>query len=118
MGGIKPLPFSSLKEVEPEAEVTVIGYFGSDLYPVSLSGRLVGATVMTVPGLGDIEEFLVSASAVPGQSGSPIVLPDGSVIGVMDSIVSVPLSFNTQPLASGLNRVVKVEHLQRLLSSK
>jgi S1-C subfamily serine protease len=118
VGGIKPLPLSTLKEIEPETEVTSIGYFGIDLFPVSLSARLVGATATTVLGTGDIEEFLVSASAFPGQSGSPVILADGSVIGIMDSIVPVQLSFNPQQLASGLNRVVKVEHIQRLLSSK
>jgi len=118
VGGIKPLVLSTLKEIEPETQVSSIGYFGTDLFPVSLSARLVGATTTSVLGVGDIEEFLISASAVPGQSGSPIILADGSVIGILDSIVPVQLTPNAPQLASGLNRVVKVEHIQRLLSSK
>jgi len=118
VGGIHALPLSMVKEIEPGSPVMVVGYFGSDLYPLSLAARLVGETTVTISQGVDVEEFLVSASAVPGQSGSPVVMDDGSVIGIITAIVPVSVAFNPQPLPSGLNRVIKVENLQRLLTSK
>jgi S1-C subfamily serine protease len=116
VGGIKVLPICQAQEVESGSNAQTVGYFGSDAFPVTERAVLVGATVITTLG-GDVDEFLVSASAAPGQSGSPVVLGDGSVLGVVLSIVPVTTPLNPQPLPSGLNRIAKAEFLQRLLSS-
>jgi S1-C subfamily serine protease len=118
VGGIKPAILSASKEVQADASVKVIGYFGGDIFPVTVSARLVGATKVIVAQGRSVEEFLVSAAAVPGQSGSPVFLDDASVIGVVTSIVPVSVPFNPNPIPSGLNRVIKAEHIQRLLLSK
>lgn len=123
VGGIQILGPTASREVDPGVSVKIVGYFGNDMFPVTLSSHLAGASVFTVvtgPGSGnDIEEFLLSAMAAPGQSGSPVLLNGASVLGVVISIVpvSLPLPFSSQPLHSGLIRASKAEHLQRLLSS-
>jgi len=116
VGGIHVLmPYVS-PEIDIGSSVRTVGYFGSDVFPVIEKTVLVGGTTVTTL-VGPVDEFLVSALAVPGQSGSPVVLDDGSVVGVVLSIVTFTAPFNPQSLPSGLNRVAKAEYLQRLLSS-
>ena len=116
VGGIKALLPSSQAEIEPGSSVRIVGYFGTDTFPVVEKSVLVGGTFVTTLA-GDVDEFLVSASAVPGQSGSAVVLEDGTVVGVVLSIVTFTAPFAKESLPSGLNRVAKVEYLQRLISS-
>jgi hypothetical protein len=116
VGGIKVLLVSPTAQVEAGSNVQTVGYFGTDTFPVTERAVLVGGTVTTTAA-GDIEELLVSAGAAPGQSGSPVMLDDGSVLGVMLSIVPLTTPLNPQAVPSGLNRIAKAEFLQRLLSS-
>jgi S1-C subfamily serine protease len=116
VGGINSLLPYTATEIESGRDVTTIGYFGADAFPVTEKSVLVGATsIGTLEGA--VDEFLVSALAVPGESGSPVVLGDGTVVGIVLSIVTFTAPFNSQALPSGLNRVAKAEFLQRLLSS-
>jgi S1-C subfamily serine protease len=117
VGGATSLVPTTAKEFDSGTDVTVVGYFGSDAFPVTVGAKLVGETTFTIFPGNDIGEFLVSAFAVPGQSGSPVILNDGTLLGVILSIVPVTVPFNDKPLPSGLNRVAKAEFLQRLLSS-
>jgi S1-C subfamily serine protease len=116
VGGLGVLLPSTATEIVNGSSVRVVGYFGSDTFPVAERTVLVGGTSVTTLA-GVVDEFLVSALAVPGQSGSPVVLDDGTVVGVVLSIVTFTAPFNPQSLPSGLNRVAKAEFLQRLLSS-
>jgi S1-C subfamily serine protease len=116
VGGIKALLIYTAPDIENGSNVRTVGYFGSDAFPVIEKTVLVGGTFVITP-VGPVDEFLVSALAVPGQSGSPVVLDDGTVVGVVLSIVTFTAPFNPQSLPSGLNRVAKAEFLQRLLSS-
>lgn len=116
VGGVHSLKLCAATELTPNSNVTATGYFGTDTFPVTLGAKLVGETTTTFPGIA-VEEFLVSLGAVPGQSGSPVMLDDGTVIGVVLSMVPVTVPFNNQAVLSGLNRIAKVEFLQRLLSS-
>lgn len=117
VGGIRVLSPCTMVELDTGIPVRVVGYFGGDIFPISLGAKLVGETAFTVfPGT-DVGEFLVSAAAVPGHSGSPVILDEGCVVGVVLSIVTFSVPFNSQPLASGLNRVAKGENLQRLVAS-
>ena len=121
VGGIKALKLSDAIEISPNTNVIAVGYFGTDQFPLILSGKLVGETVFTiVPSTSSpvtVPEFLASLGATPGESGSPVMLDDGSVIGVVDSIVTATAPFSKEPFATGLNRIVKVEFLQKLMAS-
>jgi len=118
VGGIVPLSLHRMKELNAGVPVTLIGYFGFNVFPVVVRGNLAGTSSFNVSQGKDVEEFLVSALMVPGQSGGPVLLDDGSVIGLINSIIPVmlPPPFNPQqPSHSGLVGVVKCEHIQRLL---
>jgi S1-C subfamily serine protease len=116
-GGTTSVTISQRTEVPMRSALEFIGYFGDDLLPETLSATLSGTTTMTVqPRNSAVEELLISGFAWPGHSGSPVFL-EGEVIGLVDSIVTVPVAFNPQPLHSGVNRVVKAEHLRSLLSA-
>ena len=100
VGGIHPLKLAHEKEISPESPVTVVGYFGSDLFPVTLDGYIAGETVFAPqPGVA-VGEFLVSVFAAPGESGSPVLLSNGTVVGLITAMVPVSVGFNTQPLHS------------------
>lgn len=120
VGGIRVATIFHGGELSNNSHLTFVGYFGDDVLPASLPATLSGTTILMVgqpPNVTPVEEFLISAFGVPGHSGSPVFLGDGGdVIGLMDSIVTVPVPFNPQPLHSGMNRVVKGEHLRSLLS--
>jgi S1-C subfamily serine protease len=118
VGGIKTLSPSSITEAEPATNVRVIGYFGADIFPVTRRASLVGESMLTPVNGSAVPEFLVSAGSIPGESGSPILLEDGSVLGVLLSMVPVTVpAFSSQALPSGLNRAAKAEFLQRLITS-
>lgn len=123
VGGINVLKLSQSKTILPGSSVTATGYFGNDVWPLTLSGRLAGATIFQItPAAGKTdavaaEEFVTTLNAFPGQSGSPVTLEDGAVIGVVLAIVPVTVPFNNQPVPTGLNRVAKAEYLQALMSS-
>jgi len=116
VGGTQSLSISAVTQVDVGVPIRVVGYFGVDSFPLTLRAALVGETAVVFPG-NEVDEFIVSASAVPGQSGSPVILEDGTVLGVVLSIVPVTVPFSNQPVPSGLNRVAKAEFLQRLVSS-
>jgi len=126
VGGIKTLSPSNETEIDIGTSVIIVGNLGDDGFPITLSGYLAGSAHSTIEmekdakGSNtriDFDEFLVSAFVVPGHSGSPVILSDGSVLGIVTSIVPLSLPNNSQQLHSGLCRVIKAEHLQRLLSS-
>jgi S1-C subfamily serine protease len=117
VGGLAVATITQRAELPTRVNLTFIGYFGDDLFPESLPATLAGTTTMNVShaGTSTVEEFLTSSFAWPGHSGSPVFL-DGEVIGLVDSMVMGAVALNSQPLHSGMNRVVKGEHLRSLLS--
>lgn len=118
VGGTKTITLSQKTELANDSHLVFVGYLGEDILPGMLPATLSGTTTIIIPQLGNtaIEEFLVSAFALPGHSGSPLLL-DGEVIGIVDSMVTTAVGFSTQPVHAGLSRVVKVEHLRSLLST-
>jgi S1-C subfamily serine protease len=115
-GGLRSLSLTDQPEIEVSTPVRVVGYPGSELLPVTLMGYLVGTTTLMID-KHPVEEFVISLSAVPGQSGSPVLLEDGTVLGVLSALQRVELSAGAQPNYTGLNRIAKAEYLRKLLST-
>jgi hypothetical protein len=116
--GINVARVTQRTDVMTGPNLTFVGYFADDFFPESLPATLAGTTTLTVghAGTSTIEEFLTSSFAWPGHSGSP-VFSDGEVVGLIDAMITGAVALNSQPLHSGMNRVVKGEHLRALLSS-
>ena len=101
--------------LEDGTQVCMRGYFGSDDFPLFLSGSTASATVL---GPSLVQELLIVLPVVPGQSGSPLIsVETGRVVGVLTAIVPVSLPFNQQPAHSGLARAVEVVHVKKLVES-
>jgi S1-C subfamily serine protease len=115
-GGIKPLTLDDASHKPADGDlVGMRGYFGFERFSVFLRGSVSGFADV---GPLNVHELLMTLPAVPGQSGSPVVsLESGFVIGVVSAIVTVGIAPNTQPVHSGMTRVVAVEHLKRLVDS-
>lgn len=115
VGGVFPLPLDAGARLEDGTQVSMRGYFGSDDFPLFLSGSTAGATVL---GPSLVQELLIVLPVVPGQSGSPLIsVETGRVVGILTAIVPVSLPFNQQPAHSGLARAVEVVHVKRLMES-
>jgi hypothetical protein len=63
--------------------------------------------VRSSPLSGDTLTLETSAISHPGHSGSPVLTPDGLVVGVMSNI---------NPLQSKVNRAIHVIHIEELLA--
>ncbi len=123
VGGIHSLKLSTETNLKTGTNLTAVGYFGSDSLPLTLGAKLIGtAGAVIVPAAAGkppvvAEEFLADLKAFPGQSGSPVLLDDGTVIGVVLAMVPVTVQFNPQQVPTGFNRLAKVEFLQTLVAS-
>jgi S1-C subfamily serine protease len=116
VGGLQTLPLANTATLTLPYGAKMVGYFGEDAFPVHLRSDIVG-TASVIVGSDPVEEFLVSGLLLPGHSGSPVVNDAGAVVGLVSSIVPVNIPLNpSQPMHSGLVRVVKAEHLKKILS--
>ena len=114
VGGIIPLVLSKTTEIKPMTQITVVGYFGLDISPIMLKGNISGVALMDMQSI-QFEEFLISISPSPGFSGGPAILDDGGVIGLISAVIPASFPFSKEASPSGLGRIVKCEHIQRLL---
>lgn len=122
-GGVKIVTISTKSELPNATHVYFVGYFGDDMLPTTVPAALSGTAPIPIgqgPNTTIVEDLLVSGSALPGHSGSPIFLEDTlEVIGIVNSMITAPLPTNPPQWAhAGLTRVSKGEHLIPLLSAE
>ena len=109
----KPLRFAAAKPQIGD-EICAIGYFGADDFPTALKG-IVSALTRPAPGGAD-EELLMNISAIPGQSGCPVLnWQTGEVVGLMTSYVPIVLTPGGPQVSSGISRATEAEHITELI---
>lgn len=116
---LKVTPLSIADDDLPDigSDVILFGHFETYNVIIAMKGN-IGGYLAVLPGVGSVDELLVSLDANGGFSGGPVIsLESGKVIGIMEGYLPNPSDQSPAAFAKGISRVVRSKYIRAVIAS-
>lgn len=117
---VKPMPIANWEDVPIGLESFVIGYPQPKMQGLSkkITQGIVNGTRSDKAGTASSRLFQLSAEVNKGNSGGPVIAPDGSVIGmVVKKVDALSFAEKSRDLTVNVNYALKSQHLLEFLTN-